>query len=104
MASVLSVLERFVKLHHALEYAQLEVEPGFALVLSFDEARELYHQLITADNIHYYAPQFGIMGSVHKIDTTGINLPGRPHPPNREHNVWGSILGITIVIKGTEDE
>lgn len=101
--TTLGVLERFVKLVDAFRYANMEVEDaGIALVLTVQESRELYHRLITDPTVHYYA-----MGAPGEFNQRTMHIPGYiapPPMPSREHNVWGSIFGITVVIKGMEDE
>jgi len=97
------VTERVLKIMWQLESAMVE-DPDFALMLSFQEARELYYDLNQYHNMEVwtYVPVSLGLG----LEKSRRNLPGRldaPPYPNGKRVMWAQCDGLKIGIKGTED-
>lgn len=100
---------RFIELAIRLEEAGLryglDLDPEFAIMMSYQDARELYHDLMMSGGYEiYYFQDMTQPATRKRIDRTlGEHLSYPPHPGGK-HVIWAKIEGIRIAIKGTEDE
>jgi len=96
------VTERVLNIMWQLESVYAEMDPDFALLLSFQEARELYHDLGSSGSfeVHTYLP---VNGEV-QCNSYVIPLQLSPPPyPDGKRVVWAQCEGLKIAIKGTEE-
>jgi hypothetical protein len=79
-------------------------DPQFAIMLSFDEATELWYDLQRGDWVgRYYYQPIPCGSTCHVVDTDPyLGLPRPPHPSS-DHNVWCKIDDLTLIIKGRKD-
>ena len=79
-----------------------ETDPDLAVLISFQDAWEIYHDLIQDNNFEIYryaVPEY----TIEKKHMSYPNLAPPPFPDGKRV-VWCSIEGVKIAIKGTEDE
>lgn len=98
---------------HVLRYqssVNMAAPPSFAFMMSFQEAREFWQDLIVAKGgfeVNYYTNMWSSepQSRVH----VAYDILEPPPFPSKDHNVWCKFHGpggdeITIIIKGMKDE
>jgi hypothetical protein len=98
--------KRFLEMAWRLESAGvqygLDLDPEFAILMSFQDARELYSDLMRVNpiEIHYYR------GTSLEGEQKSVSYPLLPSPPypDGKRVVWATIEGLRIAIKGREDQ
>lgn len=99
------VTERVILTLERLRYAAIDPdqEPDFAILLSYQEACEFYHDVRVqcTFEICHFAPA----GPAMSVERYHAQYPDIGHPPypDGKHVIWGQMEGVKLAIKGRED-
>lgn len=102
------ITRRFLNLAWALDSAQIHYElrkdPDLAILISFEEARELYNDLVMGVHTEYYLYHTPGVPDIYAERRSSfyphLNTP--PYPDGKRV-IWCEIEGIKVGIKGKED-
>lgn len=83
----------------------LDPDPDLAILISFQDAQELYYDLLKANTFEIHRYQIADFPPM-EVEKRQIYYPdlGAPPYPDGKRVVWCSVEGVKIAIKGKEDE